>query len=487
MGKIRGFMDYDRADEAYLSVTKRLKNYDEFTIEPKDTELEQQGGRCMDCGVPFCHSGCPLGNLIPDFNDAVYNKEWKEALEILHSTNNFPEFTGRLCPAPCESACVLGIISPPVSIEMIEKYIVERGFKEGWIKARKPPKSTGKTIAIVGSGPAGLAAAQQLNSVGHKVIVYERDKKIGGLLRYGIPDFKLEKSVIDRRINLMIEEGVIFKTGVEVGKDVEISTLENKYDIILLTGGATIRRELPISGCELNGVVQAMDFLKHQNEVVDNVSVPNKKLSAKGKNVIVIGGGDTGSDCIGTSNRHKAKSVINFEIQDKPPKNRTNENPWPYWPFTLKTSSSHKEGIVRQWSIMTKEFIGDSNGNLTGLKTVNVAWEKDIDNNFKLTEIEGSEKIWPCDLALLALGFTGPENSLLNDLETNIDKMSKPITKNYQTSNPKVFAAGDLRRGQSLIVWAISEGREAAFHIDNFLMGNSNLPTKIKGDLPSVK
>ncbi len=480
-------MDYDRADEAYVSVTKRLKNYDEFTIEPKDSELEEQGGRCMDCGVPFCHSGCPLGNLIPDFNDAVYNKEWKEALEILHSTNNFPEFTGRLCPAPCESACVLGIISPPVSIEMIEKYIVERGFKEGWIKANKPSKSTGKTIAIVGSGPAGLAAAQQLNSVGHRVTVYERDKKIGGLLRYGIPDFKLEKSVIDRRINLMIDEGVKFKTNVEVGKDVEISTLENKYDIILLTGGATIRRELPINGSELNGVVQAMDFLKHQNEVVDNVSVANKKLSAKGKNVIVIGGGDTGSDCIGTSNRHKAKSVVNFEIQDKPPKNRTNENPWPYWPFTLKTSSSHQEGIKRQWSIMTKEFIGDSDGNLTGLKTVNVAWEKDINNNFKLVEIEGSEKIWPCDLALLALGFTGPENSLLNDLETKLDKMSKPITKNYQTSNPKVFAAGDLRRGQSLIVWAISEGREAAFHIDNFLMGNSNLPTKIKGDLPSVK
>ena len=487
MGKIRGFMDYDRADEAYVSVTKRLKNYDEFTIEPKDSELEEQGGRCMDCGVPFCHSGCPLGNLIPDFNDAVYNKEWKEALEILHSTNNFPEFTGRLCPAPCESACVLGIISPPVSIEMIEKYIVERGFKEGWIKAKKTSKSTGKTIAIVGSGPAGLAAAQQLNSVGHRVTVYERDKKIGGLLRYGIPDFKLEKSVIDRRINLMIDEGVKFKTNVEVGKDVEISTLENKYDIILLTGGATIRRELPINGSELNGVVQAMDFLKHQNEVVDNVSVANKKLSAKGKNVIVIGGGDTGSDCIGTSNRHKAKSVVNFEIQDKPPKNRTNENPWPYWPFTLKTSSSHQEGIKRQWSIMTKEFIGDSDGNLTGLKTVNVAWEKDINNNFKLVEIEGSEKIWPCDLALLALGFTGPENSLLNDLETKLDKMSKPITKNYQTSNPKVFAAGDLRRGQSLIVWAISEGREAAFHIDNFLMGNSNLPTKIKGDLPSVK
>ena len=487
MGKLRGFLEHQRLNENNILVKERVKNYKEFTIAPNEKELQDQGARCMDCGVPFCHSGCPLGNLIPDFNDAVYRNEWEKALKILHSTNNFPEFTGRLCPAPCEESCVLGIINPPVSIEMIEKYIVERGFKEGWIKANKPSKSTGKTIAIVGSGPAGLAAAQQLNSVGHRVTVYERDKKIGGLLRYGIPDFKLEKSVIDRRINLMIDEGVKFKTNVEVGKDVEISTLENKYDIILLTGGATIRRELPINGSELNGVVQAMDFLKHQNEVVDKVSVPNKKLSAKGKNVIVIGGGDTGSDCIGTSNRHKAKSVVNFEIQDKPPKNRTNENPWPYWPFTLKTSSSHQEGIKRQWSIMTKEFIGDSDGNLTGLKTVNVAWEKDIDNNFKLKEIEGSEKIWPCDLALLALGFTGPESLLLNNLETKVDKMSKPITKNYQTSNPKVFAAGDLRRGQSLIVWAISEGREAAFHIDNFLMGNSNLPTKIKGDLPSVK
>tara|TARA_X000000368_G_scaffold112838_1_gene88017 strand:+ start:3262 stop:4725 length:1464 start_codon:yes stop_codon:yes gene_type:complete len=487
MGKLRGFMEYDRTDESYVPVTKRIKNYDEFTIKPSDKELEKQGGRCMDCGVPFCHSGCPLGNLIPDFNDAVYNKKWKHALEILHSTNNFPEFTGRLCPAPCEAACVLGLINPPVSIEMIEKYIVERGFKEGWIEVQVPAKRTGKKIAIVGSGPAGLAAAQQLNLAGHNVTVYERDKKIGGLLRYGIPDFKLEKSIIDRRINLLIEEGIEFKTCIEVGKDIEVNALEKEFDIILLCGGATIKRELPIKGSNLKGVVQAMDFLKHQNEVVDKISDIDLSLSAKQKNVIVIGGGDTGSDCIGTSNRHKAKSVLNFEIQGKPSKKRTDENPWPYWPFTLKTSSSHEEGIKREWSIMTKEFIGDNNGNLTGLKTVNVSWEKDSNENYKLVEVEDSEKIWPCDLALLALGFTGPENFIFKGLKTEMDESSKPITNDYQTTNPKVFAAGDLRRGQSLIVWAISEGREAAYHIDKFLMGSTNLPSKTKGDLPSVK
>ena len=480
-------MEFDRADESYVPVAKRIKNYDEFTIKPSDKELEKQGGRCMDCGVPFCHSGCPLGNLIPDFNDAVYNKKWKNALEILHSTNNFPEFTGRLCPAPCEAACVLGLINPPVSIEMIEKYIVERGFEEGWIKAQVPAKRTGKKIAVVGSGPAGLAAAQQLNLAGHNVTVYERDKKIGGLLRYGIPDFKLEKSIIDRRINLLIEEGIEFKTCIEVGKDIEVKALEKEFDIILLCGGATLKRELPIKGSNLKGVVQAMDFLKHQNEVVDKISDIDLSLSAKQKNVIVIGGGDTGSDCIGTSNRHKAKSVLNFEIQGKPSKKRTDENPWPYWPFTLKTSSSHEEGIKREWSIMTKEFIGDNNGNLTGLKTVNVSWEKDSNENYKLIEVEGSEKIWPCDLALLALGFTGPENLIFKDLKTEINESSKPITNDYQTTNPKVFAAGDLRRGQSLIVWAISEGREAAYHIDKFLMGSTKLPSKTKGDLPSIK
>ena len=487
MGKLRGFMEFDRTDESYVPVAKRIKNYDEFTIKPSDKELEKQGGRCMDCGVPFCHSGCPLGNLIPDFNDAIYNKKWKNALEILHSTNNFPEFTGRLCPAPCEAACVLGLINPPVSIEMIEKYIVERGFNEGWIKAQVPAKRTGKKIAVVGSGPAGLAAAQQLNLAGHNVTVYERDKKIGGLLRYGIPDFKLEKSIIDRRVNLLIEEGIEFKTCIEVGKDIEVKALEKEFDIILLCGGATLKRELPIKGSNLKGVVQAMDFLKHQNEVVDEISDIDLSLSAKQKNVIVIGGGDTGSDCIGTSNRHKAKSVLNFEIQGKPSKKRTDENPWPYWPFTLKTSSSHEEGIKREWSIMTKEFIGDNNGNLTGLKTVNVSWEKDSIENYKLIEVEGSEKIWPCDLALLALGFTGPENLIFKDLKTEMNESSKPITNYYQTTNPKVFAAGDLRRGQSLIVWAISEGREAAYHIDKFLMGSTKLPSKTKGDLPSVK
>ena len=487
MGKLKGFLEYDRKVEDNKPVYDRLKNYNEFTIKYDYNEVEKQGSRCMDCGVPFCHSGCPLGNLIPEFNDAVHNKNWKLAVDILHSTNNFPEFTGRLCPAPCEAACVLGLISPPVSIEMIEKYIVERGFSEGWIKAKVPQKRTGKKIAIVGSGPAGLAAAQQLNLAGHSVVVYERDLKIGGLLRYGIPDFKLEKNIIDRRIKLLIEEGIEFKTGVEVGKDIQISTLENKYDIILLCGGATIRRQLPIKGSNLKGVVQAMDFLKHQNEVVDKISKQTVALSAKNKNVIVIGGGDTGSDCIGTSNRHKANSVVNFEIQSKPPKQRSEENPWPYWPFTLKTSSSHEEGIKRQWSIMTKEFIGDKNGNLTGLKTVKVEWIKDEEGTLKLMEIKGSEKIWPCELALLALGFTGPEISIFSDLDTKLDDFSKPITHEYQTSNPKVFAAGDLRRGQSLIVWAISEGREAAYNIDKYLMGKSTLPTKIKGDLPLVK
>ena len=487
MGKLKGFLEYDRKVEDNKPVYDRLKNYNEFTIKYDYNEVEKQGSRCMDCGVPFCHSGCPLGNLIPEFNDAVHNKNWKLAVDILHSTNNFPEFTGRLCPAPCEAACVLGLISPPVSIEMIEKYIVERGFSEGWIKAKIPQKRTGKKIAIVGSGPAGLAAAQQLNLAGHSVVVYERDLKIGGLLRYGIPDFKLEKNIIDRRIKLLIEEGIEFKTGVEVGKDIQISTLENKYDIILLCGGATIRRQLPIKGSNLKGVVQAMDFLKHQNEVVDKISKQTAALSAKNKNVIVIGGGDTGSDCIGTSNRHKANSVVNFEIQSKPPKQRSEENPWPYWPFTLKTSSSHEEGIKRQWSIMTKEFIGDKNGNLTGLKTVKVEWKKDEEDILKLMEIKGSEKIWPCELALLALGFTGPEISIFSDLDTKLDDFSKPITHEYQTSNPKVFAAGDLRRGQSLIVWAISEGREAAYNIDKYLMGKSTLPTKIKGDLPLVK
>ena len=487
MGKLRGFVEFDRVNENYIPVEKRIKNFKEFTIKPKDDELVKQGGRCMDCGVPFCHSGCPLGNLIPDFNDAVYNRNWKDALKILHSTNNFPEFTGRLCPAPCESACVLGLINPPVSIELIEKYIIERGFKEGWIQAIKPKKRTGKKIAIVGSGPAGLAAAQQLNRAGHLVTVYERDSRVGGLLRYGIPDFKLEKSIIDRRVEILSLEGIKFKTNVEVGIDMPIKKLKKDNDVVLLCGGATVMRSLPIPGHELSGVVQAMHFLKKQNQVIGENFREVDELNAKNKNVIVIGGGDTGSDCIGTSNRQGAKSVVNFEILPKPSKERTDENPWPYWPFTLKTSSSHEEGSKRQWSILTKEFINDGNGNVKALKTIEVEWIKKPNENAKLVEIKGSEKVWPCDLVLLALGFTGPDNQIINNLKLNADNFSKPLTKKYQTSDKKVFAAGDLRRGQSLIVWAISEGREAAYEIDKFLMGSTELSSKIHGDLPLVK
>ena len=486
MGKLKGFIEYERTDEGLVPVKKRVKNYKEFTLKPSDEKLKEQGGRCMDCGVPFCHSGCPLGNLIPDFNDAVYNNEWEKALYLLHSTNNFPEFTGRLCPAPCEAACVLGLINPPVSIEMIEKYIVERGFKEGWIKPNPPKIRTGKKIAVVGSGPAGLAAAQQLNKVGHEVHVFERDSKIGGLLRYGIPDFKMEKHVIDRRLSILEEEGIKFYTETEVGKDLSCEKLK-EYDSVVLCGGATIKRNLPIKGSNLNGVKQAMDFLKLQNEVVDGIKKTSEDLNAKNKDVIVIGGGDTGSDCIGTSNRQEAKSVTNFEIMPKPSKERSEENPWPYWPFKLKTTSSHEEGIHREWSILTKEFVGDKMGNVKSLKTVEVEWIKKEGQRPQLKEIDGSEKLWPCDLALLALGFTGHEPDLIDKLALKTDDNNQIITNNYQTSVPKIFSAGDMRRGQSLIVWAISEGREAAYEVDKFLMGSSKLETKEKGDLPLAR
>ncbi|MDB9994791.1 glutamate synthase subunit beta [Flavobacteriaceae bacterium] len=485
MGKLKGFIEYERTEEGLIPVKKRVKNYKEFTLKPSDDKLKEQGGRCMDCGVPFCHSGCPLGNLIPDFNDAVYNNEWEKALYILHSTNNFPEFTGRLCPAPCEAACVLGLINPPVSIEMIEKYIVERGFEEGWIKANPPLNRTGKKIAVVGSGPAGLAAAQQLNKAGHTVDVFERDSKIGGLLRYGIPDFKMEKNIIDRRLSQLKEEGINFFTNKEVGKNYPVENLK-KYDSVVLCGGATIKRNLPIKGSDLDGVKQAMDFLKLQNEVVDGLNKTKEPLNAKDKNVIVIGGGDTGSDCIGTSNRQEAKSVTNFEIMSKPSENRTNENPWPYWPFKLKTTSSHEEGIHREWSILTKEFIGDENGKVKSLKTVEVEWIKKEGERPQLKEREGSEKLWPCDLALLALGFSGHEPDLIDKLNLDTNANNQIITDNYQTSVSNVFSAGDMRRGQSLIVWAISEGREAAYKVDKYLMGYSELETKEKGDLPSV-
>ena len=485
MGKIKGFMEYDRLKESVIDPRNRIKNYNEFTLAPKKNELQEQGARCMDCGVPFCHSGCPLGNLIPDFNDAVYNNEWERALNILHSTNNFPEFTGRLCPAPCEEACVLGIVNPPVSIELIEKYIVERGFNEGWIQPEVPELRTGKKVAIIGSGPAGLSAAQQLNRAGHSVTVFERENKIGGLLRYGIPDFKMEKNIIDRRLEILKSEGIKFKCNVEVGKTISAKELEKQFDAVVIATGATIKRGMPIPGSELEGIIQAMDFLPHNNKAVDGQHKRDIKFSAKDLNVVVIGGGDTGSDCIGTSNRHGAKSVTNFEIMPKPAEERTDEHPWPYWPFKLKTSSSHEEGSHREWSILTKEFVGDDKGRVKALKTVEVQWEKIPGERPKLIEKEGSEKMWPCEMVLLALGFTGPEKNLPEQFGLTFDERGNiKGEKEYQTNKKSIFTAGDCRRGQSLIVWAISEGREVAHQVDNYLMGNSNLPKKNKtGDL----
>ena len=488
MGKITGFLEYERQNEAYVPVTKRIENYREFTIPLKEAKLKDQGARCMDCGIPFCHSGCPLGNLIPDFNDKVYKGRWKEAAKILHSTNNFPEFTGRLCPAPCEEACVLGINEDPVTIENIEKNIVEMAFKEGWIEANPPATRTGKSVAVIGSGPAGLAAAQQLNRAGHQVTVFERDAKIGGLLRYGIPDFKMEKNVIDRRLKILEEEGVTFKTNAEVGKTISIETIKADFDVVVLCGGATVRRNIPIKGNHLKGVHQAMEFLKLNNQYVDGLIPFEEVLSAKDKNVIVIGGGDTGSDCIGTSNRHGAKSVVNFEILSKPSEGRPAHQPWPYWPMKLKTTSSHQEGVERFFSISTKEFLGDKKGNLTGLVTVEVEWIFKEGERPELREVPGTEKRWDCDMVLLALGFTGAEKTLAEqfglemDFRTNI----KANTKDYATNVPGIFAAGDMRRGQSLIVWAISEGRQAAHYVDKYLMGQSNLPLKDDNDLPRV-
>ena len=487
MGKTTGFIEFERKDEGQIAVDERIKNYKEFTQPLSEKELETQGARCMDCGIPFCHSGCPLGNLIPDFNDAVYQKNWEKATDILHSTNNFPEFTGRLCPAPCEEACVLGINEDPVSIENIEKNIVETAFTNGWIKAQPPQSRTGKTVAIVGSGPAGLAAAQQLNRAGHQVTVYERDEKIGGLLRFGIPDFKMEKHVIDRRLEQLMQEGITFKTGVHVGKDISAEQLREEHDALLLCGGATIKRGLPIPGADLKGVVQAMDFLPENNRRVAAQKEFEGHLPAKGKKVIVIGGGDTGSDCIGTSIRQGAVSVSNFEIMPMATTERPENQPWPFWPMRLRTSSSHKEGAERHFSISTKKFIGNEKGELTGLQTTEVEW--DFSNGSpQLKEIEGTEKNWDCDLVLLALGFTGSEKTIAEQLDLKLDSRNNIAapTENYQTNIDNVFVAGDQRRGQSLIVWAISEGRSAAHHIDKYLMGSTNLPLKQEGDLPRI-
>ena len=487
MGELGGFKKYVRKGESNTAVKQRIKTYKEFTKPLELKEQQEQGSRCMDCGIPFCHSGCPLGNLIPDFNHMVHQGEWKKASWILHSTNNFPEFTGRLCPAPCEQACVLGIIEDPVSIENIEKNIVERAFKEGWIKPQPPKNRTDKTIAVIGSGPAGLAAAQQLNRAGHTVTVFERDDEVGGLLRYGIPNFKMEKGIIDRRIAILKAEGILFKTNINVGVNYSVDELKS-FDSIVLCGGSTERRSLPTPGIDADGVVQAMDFLTQQTKALFGKEVKDQ-IMATDKDVIVIGGGDTGSDCIGTSNRHGAKSVVNFEIMPKPPGERSAKTPWPFWPLQLKTSSSHKEGADRNWLINTKEFIKDTNGKLTALKTVNVEWKMIPGERPQLIEIAGTEKTWPCDLALLALGFTGPESTLADKLGIEKDGRSnyKAVYGKYQTNIPNIFTAGDMRRGQSLIVWAISEGREAARQVDLYLMGKSELPSKnITGDLVAM-
>ena len=482
MGKPTGFIEFTRELPLKRKVAERLNDYNEFIERYSAQKLNEQSARCMNCGVPFCHNGCPLGNIIPEFNDAVYRNEWKEAYEILSSTNNFPEFTGRICPAPCESACVLGINQPAITIEEIEKHIIEIAFEKGFVVPQKSILRTGKKIAVVGSGPAGLAAAAQLNYAGHAVTVFERDDAAGGLLRYGIPDFKLEKWVIDRRIKLMEEEGIIFKCNANVGTDISINELLREFNVIVLAGGSTIPRDLYIPGRELKGVHFAMDFLKQQNKRVVNNELVEEDIFATAKNVVVIGGGDTGSDCVGTSNRQKAIAVTQFELLPKPPESRTAVMPWPGFPMVLKTTSSHEEGALRNWAVATKEFIGDNEGNLKSLIIVDLEWQISTDGRpSKFVEQPGTEREIPCELALLAMGFVHPQQEgLLNQLEIELDERGnvKATDKQYQTNISKIFTAGDMRRGQSLVVWAISEGRECARKVDEFLMGTSLLEQK---------
>ncbi|SHE62899.1 glutamate synthase subunit beta [Pedobacter caeni] len=482
MGKVTGFLEYERTAPVKEDAKERLKHYNEFVQNFELEQVNREAARCMDCGVPFCQSGCPLGNVIPEFNEAVYKGDWQLASTILLSTNNFPEFTGRICPAPCESACVLGINKSPVSIEEIEKHIIEIAFNKGYIKAEQPLIRTGKKVAVIGSGPAGMAAAAQLNKAGHEVVVYERDDTPGGLLNYGIPDFKLQKDVVSRRIALMEKEGIVFKCNSNVGVNVELNTLLREYQSIVLAGGSTIPRDLNITGREAKGVHYAMDFLKQQNKRVRNISVDGDAILATGKDVIVIGGGDTGSDCIGTSNRQGAKSVMQFEIMPMPSQHRTSNMPWPTFPMLLKVTSSHEEGCERAWGVNTKEFIKDENGNLKALKVVDVEWEIDATGrplNFK--EKAGTERDLPCQLVLLAMGFLHPQKEgLIEKLGVELDSRGnvKAEEGKYQTNIAKIFAAGDMRRGQSLVVWAISEGREAARKVDEYLMGHSSLSSK---------
>lgn len=478
MGQKDGFLLYNRELPQSRPPQERIGDFQEIYQPFPEKKTNEQAARCMDCGVPFCHNGCPLGNVIPEFNDAVYRQEWEEAINILSSTNNFPEFTGRICPAPCEASCVLGINKPPVAIEHIEKTIIEKAYELGYIKPQHPKNRTGKKIAVIGSGPAGLAAASQLNKAGHWVTVFERENRIGGLLRYGIPDFKLEKWVIDRRLKIMEAEGITFKTNANIGVNVEASEINKEFDAVVICSGSTLPRDLPIPGRDLKGVHFAMDFLTQQNKEVAGDVLKDKKISAKGKNVLVIGGGDTGSDCIGTSHRQGANSVTQIELLGKPLTHRTDKDPWPLWPMTLRTSSSHEEGGERAWAILTKEFIGNSKGQLEKVKLVDVEWVTDGSSKQTLKEIKGTEREIPCELALLAIGFLSPENRLLKAFNVDIDQRGNAQTTQYQTNQPHIFAAGDARRGQSLVVWAISEGREAAIAADKYLMGESLLPSK---------
>jgi glutamate synthase (NADPH) small chain len=473
MGNPNGFLEIKRETPARRPIANRINDWKDVYQEFSDQNVCKQGARCMDCGVPFCHTGCPLNNVIPLWNDLVYRNRWKEAIRILHSTNNFPEFTGRVCPAPCETACVLGINEPPVTIKVIERAIIDVAFREGWIKPEIPANRTGKKIAVIGSGPAGLAAAQQLNRSGHSVTVYEKNDRIGGLMRYGIPDFKLEKSLVDRRVELMHSEGIVFTTKSHVGVNVSVDELRSSYDALLLCGGAETPRNLNIPGRDLKGIYYAMDFLVQQNNRNEGIIIdPKKEILATGKRVVILGGGDTGADCLGTSHRQKAASVHQLEIMPKPPIDRSPSTPWPLWPLQLRTESAHEEGGIRDWSVATTRFEGDSNGNVKKLHVVRVGPPPDF------TPIAGSEFTLDTDLVLIAMGFTGPaKTGMLDDLGVALDSRGNISTdKNYMSSVPGIFAAGDMRRGQSLVVWAITEGRKAARCMDIHLMGFSNLP-----------
>ena len=479
MGKATGFMEIDRIERDYEPVEDRIKHFKEFMVPLSPEKVSEQGARCMDCGIPYCHQGCPVNNLIPDWNEMIYSGKWKDALDLLHSTNNFPEFTGRICPAPCESSCTLNITDSPVAIKTIECSVVDRGWDEGWIKPQLPSKHTDKKVAVIGSGPSGLACAQQLARAGHAVVVFEKNARIGGLLRIGIPDFKMEKTLIDRRMAQMQSEGVEFRVNSNVGKNVSIENLNKEFDAIAFCGGSETPRNLPVPGRDLKGVYFAMEFLSQQNDRVSGKVVnADIEILAKGKKVLVIGGGDTGSDCVGTSNRQGAISVTQLELLDQPPEKENKALTWPNWPMKLRTSSSHQEGCERNWSVLTKSFEG-KNGNVNKLNCVNVEWLKDSDGKMKMVEVEGSIFSFEADLVLLAMGFVHPiHEGLINDLKVNLTPAGNLDANEvkYQTSIKKFFAAGDSRRGQSLVVWAIKEGRQCAHSIDNFLMGSSELP-----------